>query len=403
MNLPQKKVRSCQFCHVPFVSYTPFAHLNLDFCKTCGFVWLDPHELARLIGRKIDLPPSAHPVEKPQHDSIMDCPHCDKKSLVPWTAHGTPFHRCQHCLGILIRLSDTGKIKSLFPPIISKHTENLLPTESPSSHANAEGMILRTPRFDLFAIPLAVLLALLVEKFRMLGLVAWYISMLYHELSHAMMAWLAGFPALPLPFAFTFFNPERSSLVIILFLACWTAGLLYAFNHRSLILGLIFSLLFSAQCYFSFFTSTDQSHSLVVAGGHGGEIVFGSILIASYHYQLPRKLRWDFWRFLSLLAGVFVFNQSTIRWTKIYFGWTPISWSSALGNPNHSDLSRLRDFWSWSQIHITNTYFYLSAAGAAWVVIHYGVFLGSRALNHLKGRQKKHEQIGQRPSSHPIR
>jgi Zn-finger nucleic acid-binding protein len=389
---PASRELFCPQCQQKTAKITPFSHVQVDFCHLCGLVWLDQGELGQLIGRRQDLPPVAQPSPLVQDPKL--CPRCLEESLVPWIAETVGFFRCQKCSGILIPLRETAKIKKLFP--VLRSLPKSVPVEVKDSAALGQGpqvvMSLETPRFDLVALPLAVVMGFIMEKIHLLSLIAWYFSMLVHEFSHGLVAWLSGFPSLPLPFGFTFIAEERHLWATAWGFILWSGGMTAALILRSFIIGVHFGVLFLMQIYFSLFLSQHQAQAMVIAGGVAGEILFAGWLLGAFHYKPTEKLRWDFWRFPCFILGLFLFNKGILRWMYIYLEHKEIPWGTVMGGNNHGDMSRLRDVWHWRPEEIKNRYFVLCVAAVLWIILHYVIFLG---LNLKKKYQRSFSKRSQ--------
>jgi hypothetical protein len=210
--------------------------------------------------------------------------------------------------------------------------------------------------------------------------------MIFHELGHGFAAWLSGYLALPLPFAFTFYGGDQSYVIIAGFVACWCRGLLAAFNARSPALGGVFISLLVAQMYMSFGLGHDQAQEMIVAGGFVGELIFGALLISGFHLRLP--WRWDFWRFLALFLGMLIYSQSIVRWIQVKAGLADIPWGSAIGGRSDGDLSRLRDKYLWTESTIVDVYYRLAVAALAWILVHYVLSLPATLRRLQRSRSK---------------
>jgi hypothetical protein len=192
------------------------------------------------------------------------------------------------------------------------------------------------------------------------------LGMPFHELGHALASWLGSRFAVPLPF-FTVWSNEQS-----LPFGLALAALLGWFGFYSLREGRRFGLvlaaaLLTAQLWLSCFVSARASLMFQILGGALGEIVLGALVLAAFHFPLPDRLRWDFWRWPALLPGAVCFGQAVLTWLAAARDARRIPWGSAIGDESDGDMNRLvRDF-GWSAAELAR--FYLGAACLALLLI----------------------------------
>lgn len=360
---PAPRIVQCPHCQTIMGYVEAERGLFVDFCQGCGRTWLDQGELGRILGRPQDLPDTARP--HPSPTASLACPACKTASLLPWTLNSLEFERCSQCLGTLIKLREARQFRSLYKPAFT--SPNPDPRQDPPIQTHVS--TLDTPRLDLVAVPIALVIGLGLGQIRLIMYLAWYVSMIFHELGHGVAAWLSGYLAIPVPFGFTFYSGNQSYVVIAGFVACWCRGLIAAFNAKSTALGVFFLVLLGAQIYLSFGLEHDRAREMFVAGGFVGELIFGALLISAFHARLP--WRWDFWRFPALFVGMLVYSQSIVRWIKVKVSLAEIPWGSVVGDTSDGDLSRLRDRYLWTESTIVDFYYHVAMASLAWILVHY--------------------------------
>jgi Zn-finger nucleic acid-binding protein len=334
-------------------------------CETCRETWFDEGELAVYLGKPNDLPPCSKPHPGPINKPILKCPVCSSADLLPWIADHIELLRCQGCKGILIALSEAKKLKKLFPLSRGKPAQ----IQNAGVHAG-DPFLVESPHLDVFAVPVALLVGIFLSFFHGYRLIAWYVGMIFHELGHAVAAWLGGILAIPTPFAVTI-TMGRSIVFAIFFLIVWILGFIGSFNMRSRILQVMFLTLIALQIKMSFFMTNEKATEIHIAAGAGGEIAFAAVLLGAFRYRLPRRLRWDFWRLPALIIGTFLFTDAIILWVKIKMGRAMIPWGSAVNQSNDGDMNRLCDVYGWTEPEIIQTFYMLSLMALGWILLNY--------------------------------
>jgi hypothetical protein len=192
------------------------------------------------------------------------------------------------------------------------------------------------------------------------------VSMPFHELGHALVSWLSSRFALPLPF-FTVWSNEPSLLFGLALggLSGWFGFHAWREGRR---FGLVLAgALLSAQLWLSCFVSARTSLMCQILGGGLGEIVLGGLVLVAFHFPLPARLRWDFWRWPALLPGGVCFGHAALTWIAAARDSRRIPWGSAIGSESDGDMNRIvRDF-GWSAAELSR--FYLAAACVSALVI----------------------------------
>jgi hypothetical protein len=119
--------------------------------------------------------------------------------------------------------------------------------------------------------------------------------------------------------------------------------------------------------------------------GCGGEFAWSTLLVVSFYYRLPDRLRWDFVRFLALGAGAFALVHAFTFWHGVSAQPGDLPMGSALGgqdDPN-GDMNKLIG-WGATRESIAGGYLGLGYACLAVVAAHYVVFL-ARARFRRRG------------------
>jgi hypothetical protein len=191
-------------------------------------------------------------------------------------------------------------------------------------------------------------------------------SMPFHELGHALASWLSSRFALPLPFFTVWSNDQSLPFGLAL------GGVLGWFGFHSWREGRRFGLvvagaLLAAQLWLSCFVSARASLMCQILGGGLGEIVLGGLVLVAFHFPLPARLRWDFWRWPALLPGGVCFGHAALTWVAAARDHRRIPWGSAIGDESDGDMNRLVQGFGWSAPELAR--FYLGAACVSALVI----------------------------------
>ncbi|MER3434219.1 MAG: hypothetical protein C4288_12525 [Leptolyngbya sp. ERB_1_1] len=200
-----------------------------------------------------------------------------------------------------------------------------------------------------------------------------------HEVGHAMVAWFSGRRAIPLPFGWTNFQPERSLFVyfgiLLLFGLLFRAG--WKEKKRSTMLFAIACAIL--QFAMTWIQSADQFEMWFSFGGIGGEFYLSALMIAGFYFQMPNYWRWDFWRYPFIVVGANTFWASFSRWQEIKKGTESIPWGTLLFGEGDSggDMNQLSQVYDWSDQKIITTYNTLGNA-CLIVLISLYIFLSIR-------------------------
>ena len=209
-----------------------------------------------------------------------------------------------------------------------------------------------------------------LTKFLLRGINIWF-----HEFGHAIIAWLSGRRAIPLPIGWTNFQHQQSSFVYwgILFLL----GLLFFSGWKekrywSMVLAVAIAWL---QFWMTWLMSPDNFYVLFSFSGIGGEFCLCAFLMVNYFFALPEYLRWDFYRFPVVLGAAFTFWHQIGFWHQIDRGQAAIPWGTIWGGSNDSggDMNLLIQY-GWNNQQIIDTYNHLGDLCIIAIAVSYFYF-----------------------------
>jgi hypothetical protein len=196
-----------------------------------------------------------------------------------------------------------------------------------------------------------------------------------HELGHATVAWFSGYRAM-ITFAGTVTQLERSPFVYfgILFLL----GLLFwhGWKEQKRFTMILAAILAIMQFLMTWVISRATYRMLLAFGGIGGEFYLSTLFMIGFYAKLPDKLRWEFWRYLSLIVGAITFWSSFWKWHNIERGREAIPWGTFWGSRGDSggDLNVLSGEFGWNSQQIIGTYTHLGNLCLLFIVGFYIYF-----------------------------
>jgi hypothetical protein len=239
------------------------------------------------------------------------------------------------------------------------------------------------PWVDVLALPVALLVSLFLGSTTVGSLLLLPFRIQFHELGHALVAWLSGRAALPLPFGFTFWREERS-----LFTGCCVVFLLglllvYAVREKRPFGVLVGALLSAAFVVLALVLSVDRSRELILLGGLAGELALPSFAMVAFYFPLPDRLRWDFFRFVVLVPASGCWVSGLSLWFGVWRGTRALPMGSILGTDGSGDLDRLMAEYGHDARSITAGYGELALWTVALVSLVY-VGFGLRAWWRLR-------------------
>lgn len=157
------------------------------------------------------------------------------------------------------------------------------------------------------------------------------LSMQVHELGHALVSWLGGRVAVPLPLVTVALSKDRSWLMA----AAVTGGLCFLLWRAREEDCPAFAALYGAglllQAKLTLFTAPDALDFWVAFGGLGGESAVAALLVVMYFARWPRFTRWPAYRTLFLAVGSCVLVNSLLRWREASTDFEKVPFGSVFG------------------------------------------------------------------------
>ncbi|EYF06113.1 zf-TFIIB domain-containing protein [Chondromyces apiculatus] len=375
---------------------------RIDACPSCRGIWCTRARLPALLGVAEDHPGLAWYGLTPTRTERA-CPACATATLDQLSpGEGVTLARCTTCRGVWLEGGALPRLKealaALAPATLRPRPRTVPPPPPPAGSGDAadddaedgdaesgERFAYDVPLVNASALPIALGASLLVGATGLRFLVETFVNMTFHELGHAAVAWFSGRYAVPLPFI-TFAVTEEQSVVVALALAAFLgAGLVLGLRERRRYLVSLAGGGLLLQASLTLLLPQALVERWITFAGCAGEFVFGALLVVSFYYRLPDRMRWDFWRYVALAVGAAALSCAFLRWHQIAANLALLPLGSALGGAEdpEGDMNKLLG-WGWSGRQIARTYLGLGYACLTVIAAHYGVFLARARMLALK-------------------
>jgi hypothetical protein len=199
-----------------------------------------------------------------------------------------------------------------------------------------------------------------------------WLTMIPHELGHAITAWWCGFAALP--GLWKTLIPETRGTIVPLLVAAGNLFLVARgwMTSRTLLIAL--GLALGALQFLGTTSSADAAHAAITFGGDGGAMVIGTALVLLFFVRPGTRLHATGlrWGFLGIGAATLVDTSATWISARTDLDAIPFGEIEGVGL---SDPSKLIEDYSWTMRHMVDRYvtlaticFLVVAAGWAWAV-----------------------------------
>jgi hypothetical protein len=294
-------------------------------------------------------------------DPLGACPSCSGGSLRPGRMLGETAAACSGCDARWVAAGALGRMKSRGR---APGAGMVAGATGGSAYAerfeHARRFAFDTPLANTYALP-AALAAGAIGHFLGLGILVWAtVEMWFHELGHAVVAWLGGFMAVPLPFFTVVPREERSPLVVIV-----VAGLIGAVaweawrrKYRPLLAGC--GVLLLVQIALTFGLNPAQAAQWWIFAGQAGAIVLPAVVMVAFYQRAG--WRWDFWRYPALVIAAIGYAHAMFTWIGVARGTEVMPHGSAVGQESEGDMERLVRTYAWTRESLAHAYLVLGLA-----------------------------------------
>ncbi|MFP2960721.1 hypothetical protein ACLEPN_23595 [Myxococcus sp. 1LA] len=254
---------------------------------------------------------------------------------------------------------------------------DVLPPETPSWDVDAEEAAFEH-RLRTWAVPVALLVSFVVHRGNFGAFAARLITMPFHELGHAMTAWLCGRVALPTLWVTVI--RDRSSLLAVLLAAALGVWAWWAWKRRLWLWVACAATLLSLQAVGTLMLPSQTVSMLITFGGDGGMMVLGAVMMLTFYapagsYLHKQALRWGFLGLgaLSLVDGVLTWWDAKKDAAEIPFG--------RMEGVGLSDASKLVEAHRWGEDELIHRY--LVVATLCLLVV-----AGAYVVHFVRGRAR---------------
>jgi hypothetical protein len=340
------------------VLFCPTCKLSLHDAATFGAslgVWPDAHTHGRCLDVQIDR------VAEP----IGICPGCERGELRYGRLAGERLAKCLGCGALWLGGAALARVRATLTRQAARNPGDALgPNRSqvgasePLHPLDASHFEYDTPRVNAIALPAALALGVLAQLMGFEIFVFATTSMWAHELGHAVVAWLGGFVAIPLPFVTLHASEDRTFLGATLLTLAIAVGAVFAFRRRAWVLLTLLGGLALLQLLLSLVLNPAQATKWVIFAGLGGELVIPTLWMVAFYQRLPG--RWDFWRYPFLAASGVTFVRGLFLWTRVMSGARSMPHGSMVGSESEGDVERLVRFYHFTEPGLTQAYFALA-------------------------------------------
>ncbi|MDB5037276.1 MAG: hypothetical protein JWQ35_804 [Bacteriovoracaceae bacterium] len=248
----------------------------------------------------------------------------------------------------------------------------------------------RNPWVKILFLPGCLLFAIGLESFTLVKIVSFGFTHWFHELGHALFAWLSGRASLPiLGLAIT--SSEKSVFTAISFLFLIVFMGYSGFRYKSPYLLFIAASLFIAQFFYTFVSTYDFWEMSMIYGGVGGEFILAALVISASCHRIPEQTYWDLLRFIVVPWSVVSFWQSFSRWIRILNNEEMIPWGTMWGGADDSngDMNRLHSQFDFSRGDLAHAYIVTAFICCAFIMINFLWFAWPAIIEILRKQKLK--------------
>ena len=227
------------------------------------------------------------------------------------------------------------------------------PSTPPSAAAVfAQEMSLEEARSELWLARLAVPGALVVSWLLVqTGMGRFFFrtfaGMWLHELGHATVAWLCGFPAFPGPWLTTI-GEERSPVFALALMGGLGFAVWRGWTARDRLVTVAASAALVLQVIGTMVLSHRAADMMITFGGDAGSLVFGAAFMAAFSAPPGHKLHRDWLRWGLLVLGAAAFMDTFEEWSHARADVTTVGYGDEIEGVGDTDVTKLVDQFRWS-------------------------------------------------------
>lgn len=367
---------------MPLEGYEASPGLGVALCPHCRGLFMGRSEVRQFLGGgSLTQTTEAAPLMLGAEEALR-CPACVDEPMQPLTLrapHVGDLSQCRACGGLWLpegtffALRRSVRPRPVHAPAVTASRRP--PTRAPEPGHDGTGLAHSRSRFDagienLVGVPLILVLSALFCTTGFGRLFASLVGMPFHELGHAAASWLSSRIAIPLPF-FTYWFDDQSVLMGLVVAGAlgWLGYHAYRENHR-FAMGVAGTLLV-VQAIFTLALPAQLTLMWQILSGALGELLFGAFLLVAFHFPLPDRLRWDFWRWVAIVPAALCFTHAVKLWRTAAADVSQMPWGSALGSDSDGDMNRLVGQFGWqvndlAEFYLHTAYLCIGAIACAY-------------------------------------
>jgi hypothetical protein len=313
-------------------------------------------------------------------DALGPCAACAEGELLPGRLFDESAAACGACGAVWLRGDQLSRMRAR----ADRHHAHAS-MRAPSARAPDEDAH-RIPFDDVWtnrwAYPAALGLGVVAHVIGLSFLVWATVEMWFHELGHAVVAWLSGFVAVPLPFFTTLPRESRSAWVVVIALGMIGAIAYESWKRKLRGLVAFAGALAVVEITMTFMIGAAQARQWIIFAGQAGAIVLPTAVMVAF-YQ-PIGWRWDFWRYPAIGVAAIGLVHALFIWFGVARGTGVMPHGSAVGDDSEGDMERLVAEYGWTTVSLARTYFALCLACLAALAVTYALFV--RRAHALRDR-----------------
>lgn len=376
---------------MPLSGYEASPGVEVELCSQCRGLFLDRSEIRELVGRG-SLAKATEVVPVSLGEEVgMRCPKCIDPAMQPLRVKGATevgSWQCRACGGMWLgdgaffelarALRTSLPVPRVLAPLTASHSPPVF-TGSGLTHSRSA---YDQGAENLIAVPLVMFLSWLFCSSDLGRFMASLVGMPFHELGHAVGSWLSSRIAIPLPF-FTFWYDDQSVLMGLLVAGILGWLLFHTYREKNWFMLGSASVVLLAWAVITFLIPPSRTLMWQILSGALGEIVFGAFILIAFHFPLPDRLRWDFWRWIALIPASICFTQALVLWRAASVDLRKLPWGSAIGSDSDGDMNRLVRHFDWTAadlaaFYLNVAYLGLTALAVAYAYAAYRLFQKKR-------------------------
>ena len=363
---------------MPLSGYEASPGVQVELCTHCRGIFLDRHEIKELVGPgSLKKATEVVPVTL-GHELGMRCPKCIDPVMQPLRVVGDESEswQCRSCGGLWLA---EGAFFALSRALRTTNAADLAaravasavtPTDHESRLAHSRIEFDRGLE-NVVVVPLLLALSAWFCSGPLGRFLASMVGMPFHELGHAAASWISSRIAVPLPF-FTIWYDDQSWLMGSIVAAVLGWFLFHTHREKNHFMFGVTCAALVGWVVATFLISPRTTLMWQIMAGGLGEIFFGSFILIAFHFPLPDRFRWDFWRYLAVIPGSLCFVQAFVLWRTASKDVSQMPWGSAIGSESDGDMNRLVNRFGWeatdlAEFYVTAAYVALAALVAAYV------------------------------------